>query len=41
MGFWCIAFIVMGIAACVREMFRLIDWLERPTKRSSRRAYAR
>ncbi len=41
MSFWSMTFIVMGIAAGVSQMFRFIDWLERPSKRSSRRAYAR
>ena len=38
---WSFFFILMGVSALTSQLFRIVDAIERPTRRPSRRAAAR
>ncbi len=38
---WNFFFVLMGVASLTSQLFRLIDFIERPARRSRRRAMAR
>ena len=38
---WSFFFILMGVASLTAQLFRIIDAIERPARRSRRRAVAR
>lgn len=38
---WSFFFVLMGVASLTAQLFRIIDAIERPARRSSRRAVAR
>ena len=38
---WSFFFVLMGVASLVAQLFRIIDAIERPARRSRRRAVAR
>jgi hypothetical protein len=38
---WSFFFVLMGVASLTAQLFRLIDVIERPARRSRRRAMAR
>ena len=38
---WSFFFILVGVASLTAQLFRIIDAIERPTRRSRRRAMAR
>ena len=38
---WTYFFIILGVAFMTMQLFRVIDAIERPTRRSRRRAMAR
>lgn len=38
---WSFFFVLMGVASLTAQLFRIIDAIERPARRPSRRAVAR
>ena len=38
---WSFFFVLMGVASLTAQLFRIIDAIERPARRSRRRAIAR
>ena len=38
---WRFCFVLMGVASLAAQLFRIIDAIERPARRSRRRAVAR
>ena len=38
MNFWTFTFILVGVICLTAQLFRIIDAIERPARRSSRRA---
>ncbi|WP_268821436.1 hypothetical protein [Oscillibacter valericigenes] len=38
---WSFFFVLMGVASLAAQLFRIIDAIERPARRSRRRAVAR
>lgn len=38
---WSFFFVLMGVASLTAQLFRIIDAIERPTRRSRRRAMVR
>ena len=38
---WTLFFIILGVALVTAQLFRIIDAIERPARRSRRRAMAR
>ena len=41
MAGWSFFFVLMGVASLAAQLFRIIDAIERPARRSRRRAVAR